>query len=127
MSYRIRYSRDNRWTSVHPEPKWPEWFDYTAPWNHKWLAKHYPSGLPVDASYMAKEASLAEKMPMDELKRQLAHHEWVLETKMVQSVWDPDKEIPAHKNDLEFSRQMVMSLSARINAIDKSNTPQASS
>lgn len=127
MSYRIRYSRDSRWTSVHPEPKWPEWFDFTDPWNHLYLKKHYPGGLPVDASYMAKEASLAEKMPVKELKRQYEYYERILETKMVKSVWDPDKEIPAHKNDLAFAYEMSMSLHARINAIGKNNTPQASS
>lgn len=75
---------------------------------------------------MKKEVKNANIMPVDELRRQLAHHEWVLESKMVQSVWDPNKEVPAHELDLEHSYEMVISLSARINAIDKSNMPQAS-
>ena len=89
------------------------------------------SGIPARGdgylTNMKKEVKNANIMPVDELRRQLRHHEYVLETKMVESVWDPNKEVPAHANDLEHSYEMCMSLSARINAIDKSNTPQASS
>ena len=127
MSYRIKYRRDSKWVSVHPEPKWPEWFDHTDPYNAKWIKSKYPQGLPCNTDYMKKEVKNANIMPVDELRRQLRHHEYVLETKMVESVWDPNKEVPAHELDLEHSYEMCMSLTARINAIDKSNTPQASS
>ena len=110
MSYRIKYSRDSKWVSVHPEPKWPEWFDYTDPYNAKWIKSKYPQGLPCNTDYMKKEVKNANIMSTEEIKRQIAMHEYIIASGKVQSVWDPNKEVDAHPLDINMSEQMLHSL-----------------
>ena len=66
MSYRIRYRRNEKWVSVHPEPKWPEWFDYTDPYNAKWIKSKYPQGLPCNTDYMRKEGKNEDQIAIVE-------------------------------------------------------------
>ena len=114
MSYRIRYRRNEKWVSVHPEPKWPEWFDYTDPYNAKWIKSKYPQGLPCNTDYMMKEGKNAKIMSTEEIKRQIAMHEYIIASGKVPSVWDPNKEVDAHPLDIAMSEHMLHSLHSHL-------------